>query len=60
MTDLWTKFEEGSSKRSRVIDQKRKGYRRTDQPTCAKQYALSSSKWGHKRIRSLSLYTRIY
>ena len=35
-------------RRSRVIDRKRKGYRQTNRqtnrPTCAKQYALSSSK----------------
>ena len=51
MMDVWTKFEEGRSRRSPVIDRKRKGYRRmdlqTDRPTCAKQYALSSSKGGH-------------
>ena len=29
-TDVWTKFEEGRSRRSRVIDWKRNGYRRTD------------------------------
>ena len=28
--DVWTKFEEGSSRCSRVIDRKRKGYRRRD------------------------------
>ena len=27
--DVWTNFEEGRSRRSQVIDQKRKGYRRT-------------------------------
>ena len=31
--NVWTKFEEGRSKRSRVIDRKRKGYRRTDLQT---------------------------
>ena len=31
--DVWTKFKEGRSKRYRVIDRKRKGYRRTDLPT---------------------------
>ena len=45
---MWTKFEEGKSRRSSVIDRKRQGYRPTDQPTCAKLYALSSSKGGHK------------
>jgi len=49
MTDVWTKFEEGMSRRSSVIEQKRKGYRQTDQPTYAnKQYVLSSSKGGIK------------
>mgnify|MGYP000721204916 CR=1 FL=1 len=33
---MWTKFEKGRSRRYQVIDSKR--------PTCAKQYALSSSK----------------
>ena len=49
-TNVWTKFDEGRSRRSRVIDLKWKGYRRTDTPTCAKQYALSSSKgaWKNK------------
>ena len=42
--DVWTKFEEDGSGCSRFIDQKRKGYKRTNRPTCAKQYALSSSK----------------
>jgi len=32
-TDVWTKFEEGRSKRSRVIDRKRKGYRQRNRPT---------------------------
>ena len=53
--DVWTKFETDRSRRSRVIDRKRKGYiqrdRPTYQPTCAKQYALFSSKGG---IRSNS------
>jgi len=31
LTDVWTKFEEGRLRRFRVIDRKRKGYRRTDQ-----------------------------
>ena len=31
--DVWTKFEKGRSRRSGVIDQKRKGYRLTDRPT---------------------------
>ena len=52
--DVWTQFEDGRSRRSRVIYWKRKGYRRTegqtyrqtDWPTCAKQYALSSLKGG--------------
>ena len=30
---VWTKLEESRSKRSRVIDRKRKGYRRTDSQT---------------------------
>ena len=30
MTDVWTKLEEGMSRRSRVIDRKLKYYRRTD------------------------------
>ena len=42
---VWTKFEKGRLRRSRVIDRKRKGYRwterRTDRPTCAK--AISSN-----------------
>ena len=46
MTDVCTKFEVGRSRCSRVIDRKRKGYRQPDGPTCAKQYALSSSKGG--------------
>ena len=41
---MWTECEEGSSRCSQVIDQKQKGYRETDGWTCAKQYALSSSK----------------
>jgi len=49
-TDVWTKFEEGRSRLSQVIDLKRKGNRRTDRQTdrltCAKQYTLSSSKGG--------------
>ena len=45
-----TKFEEGMSRRSWVIDRKQKGYRRTDRPTCSKPYALSSSKGGHKNM----------
>ena len=44
--EVWTKFEEGRSRCSRVIDRKQKGYRRTDRPTCANQYALSPSKGG--------------
>jgi len=32
-TDVWTKFEEGRSRHSWVIDRKRKGYRPKDQPT---------------------------
>ena len=36
------------SRRFRVIDRKRKCYRRTDRQTWAKQYALSSSKGGIK------------
>ena len=43
-TDVWTKSR---SRRSQVIDRKRKGYRRTDRLTCAKQYALSISMGGH-------------
>ena len=31
--NVWTKFEEGGSRRSRVIDPKRKSYRRTDLQT---------------------------
>jgi len=50
-----TKFEEGC----RVIDRKQKGYRWRDGPTdqnnCAKQYALSSSKWGIKTIKFYNL-----
>ena len=32
-TDVWTKFEEGRSRHSRVIDLKPKGYRRTNLQT---------------------------
>ena len=50
--DVWTKFEGGRSRRSRVIDRKRKGYRQTYRPTdwvtCAKQYPFSTSKRGYK------------
>ena len=48
--DVWTKFEEGTSRRSSVIDCNRKGYRRTDQPTDMHKAiwpALSSLKGGH-------------
>jgi len=43
-------FEEGRSRRSQVIGQKRKDYRQTEtnRPTCAEQYARSSSKGGIK------------
>ena len=41
--DVWDIFEEGRSRCSRVIDQKRKGFRRTDK-TCVNTYALSASK----------------
>jgi len=33
LVSLLSKFERGRSRRSWVIDWKRKGYRRTDQPT---------------------------
>ena len=53
MMDVWTKFKEGRSRRSRAIGRNRKGYRPskrtnlpTDRPTCAKSNALSSSKGG--------------
>jgi len=46
--NVWTKFEEGRPRRSSVIDRKRKGYRRRDRPTCAKQYALLFFEGGHK------------
>ena len=47
--NVWIKFEEGKSWHSQVIDRKVKGNRRTYWPTCAKQYALSSSKGGQKK-----------
>ena len=38
-TDVWTEFEEGTSRRSSVIDQKQKVTDgQIDRPTCAKQY----------------------
>jgi len=49
-TDVLTKFDKGRSRRSWVIDQKQKCYRRMYRPTarmtCAKQYALSSKMGG--------------
>ena len=53
--NVWTKFEEGRLRHSRVINRKQKGYRgrtdrQTDQPTCAKQLCPSSSKGGKKKV----------
>ena len=45
--NVWTKFEEGRSRRFRVIDLKQKGNRLTDdQHTCAKQYMASLLRSG--------------
>ena len=49
MTNNHTKLEDPWAMSSLVIDRTRFVYRRTDQPTCAKQYKLSSSK-GHNYV----------
>ena len=54
-TDVWTKFEECRSRRSWVIDQKWKGYRRTDyRPICAKQSPLFF-EGGHNNVFLLNI-----
>ena len=47
--NVWTKFEEGRSRHSWVIDQKQKGYMRTnqstDRPTCPLFFEGGHNKW---------------
>ena len=45
--DAWTKFEEGRSRGSRVIDQKRKGYRQTDRHVESNMPSFLKKKGGH-------------
>ena len=51
-TDVWTKFEEGRSRHSRVIDRKRKGYRRTNLPTdkCKAKYIPLFFEGRHNKL----------
>ena len=56
--DVCTKCKEGRARQSQVIYRKQEGYRLIYRPTCAKQYALSFSKGGHKdRTRTIDLIT---
>jgi len=56
--DVWTKFEEGRLRRSRVIDWTWKGYRRTDQPTdMCKAVCPLFVEGGHKKE---TMYARVY
>jgi len=50
--DVWTKFEVGQRVLQLLIGNEKVTDGQTDRPTCAKQYALSSSKGGHKNLRT--------
>jgi len=51
--EVWTKFEEGRSRRSRVIDRKQKGYRCTDRPTdMCKPICTLPFEGGHNNRKS--------
>ena len=52
--DVWTKFEEDRARLSLVVDQKRKGYRRTDRQESIKGTTIATraaSKWGRDMIK---------
>jgi len=47
--DMWTKFEEGRSRHSRVIDRKQKGYKPTDRPIHVQSNMPSLLQRGHNK-----------